>query len=211
MMIESFQFLCAGACLLFATSCASTPPENASETSATTVGEAANDAAEQTRDGLTDAALSPLEDLNLRREPIPNQLKLLTRPYYDASRMSCRQIRDAVLALNADLGRDWDTPNPEGSEDESRLDWAADQSADTALGAVSSQARSFIPLRGLVREASGANSYENRVRTAYRIGTERRAFLKGIGLAKGCQPPAAPWPETEDNRRIIYRGTGPSE
>ncbi len=195
----------ASACLLGISACASPgPAPDASEPEPSTA-EAATSAVTQTRDGLADAALSPLEDVNLKREPIPALLKHLETPYLDAREMSCSALASEIIALDGQLGADWDAPDV-STDDESRTQWAADRSADAALDAVSSEARGFIPFRGLVREASGAEAHARRVRKAFRIGAERRAFLKGVGQAKGCLPPAAPWPDSgTDEETIVYR------
>ncbi|MEM7768281.1 MAG: hypothetical protein AAF253_12450 [Pseudomonadota bacterium] len=194
--------------LVLITACSSTGQDRTAPVedgrTASTAGEAAGSAVDQTRDGFADAALSPLEDLNLKREPIPPNLKPLKSPYSSAHDMSCAEIANAVLALDADLGRDWDAPPPE-EDNESRAEWAANQSSDAALGAIASQARGFIPFRGLVREATGAESHADRVVRAYQLGRERRAFLQGAGLPKGCLPPAAPWPNDPEADAIVYR------
>ncbi|MEO1786029.1 MAG: hypothetical protein AAFR41_03285 [Pseudomonadota bacterium] len=173
-----------------------------------TASEAAVIAVDTTREGLPDAALSPLEDFNLKRDPIPDALKSLSTPYSDAATMSCPEIAAAVDALTPDLGTDWDAPGVEDDKRGNAAGWAAERSSSAALGAVSSSARGFIPFRGLVREATGAEAYASRVRKAFRIGAERRAFLKGVGLAKGCLPPAAPWPDVPDTSPITYRRHG---
>ena len=182
----------------------------ASNENRTSVGEATSSAVSQTGDGLTDAALSPLEDFNLRKKPIPERLRGLDTPYFEAATtLSCADIAAEIEALSSDVGRDWDTP---ASDDGDRdiAEWAADRSASATLGAVSSQARGFIPFRGLVREATGAEAHAAKVQKAFRIGAERRAFLKGVGLAKGCPPPASPLPPPPEEEAIDYRGAAPS-
>ena len=119
-------------------------------------GEAADSAAQRTSDGLADAALSPLEDLNLRREDIPPVLAKLETTYGLPDAADCQAIADEVTRLTAVLGQDNDIPPPE-DEDEDHGQWAADKSSEATLGAVESSARGFIPFRGLVREVTGAN------------------------------------------------------
>lgn len=51
---------------------------------------------------------------------------------------------------------------------------------------------SFIPFSGIVREVSGANAKEREFRTAVSAGMVRRAYLKGLGQARGCNNPARP-------------------
>lgn len=190
--------------LLLLAGCATAPPASDKQ-GASEPGEAAASAMDQTRDGLADAALSPLEDLNLKRDAIPEPIKELKSAYLDARQMSCAEIAASVLILDEHLGADWDTPD-DAEIDETRAQWAADKTADATLDAVSSEARGLIPFRGLVREATGAEAHARRVRTAFRKASERRAFLKGVGQARGCLPPAAPWLlDGEGDDTIIYR------
>ncbi|MEO0818233.1 MAG: hypothetical protein AAFX86_13130 [Pseudomonadota bacterium] len=169
-----------------------------------TASEATSSAVEQTGDGLTDAALSPLEDLNLRRDDIPAVLEPLETPYGIPAGSGCEYLLGEIATLTQILGPDDDTPETD-EEERDRAEWAADRSADAALGAVASTARGFIPFRGLVREATGAERYADKLATAYRLGMERRAYLKGYGQALGCAPPAAPIPESIEDRKIVYR------
>ena len=173
---------------------------------------AADSAVRQTGEGLADAALSPLEDLNLRREDIPERLSRLETPYGlpAGAGTDCDVIAAEVYRLTAVLGEDDDIPPPEDEEDEDTAQWAADRSSDAALGAVASEARGFIPFRGLVREATGASAHARRMARAYRLGAERRAYLKGYGQAIGCSWPAAPLPSLDGvGGRIEFRGDRP--
>ena len=160
-------------------------------------GAAAGRAIETTGGGLTNAALSPLEDLNLRKEDIPPILANLDWPYEPPNPASCEQIEREVIDLSSVLGPDVDFPPPE--DERSRVDWVADEGADAALDFVASEARGFIPFRGLVREATGANDHAARVMRAFRMGQARRAFLKGVGASLKCQWPAAPLPPPLDD------------
>ena len=54
----------------------------------------------QTRDGLGDAALSPLEDLNLKREKIPAAIAGLLSPYEPLPDCECATIARAVRELD---------------------------------------------------------------------------------------------------------------
>ena len=202
--------LMALAALLALHACATNTREPDTENA--NVGEAADSAVRQTRDGLTDAALSPLEDLNLRRENIPARLAGLDTPYGLTEDQSpdCAMIAEAVSQLTSVLGEDDDLPAPDDDDDEDRAQWAADRSSDAALGAVASEARGFIPFRGLVRDATGASAHARRVARAYRLGGERRAYLKGYGQALGCNWPAAPLRQINGaDQRIEFRGDKP--
>lgn len=153
------------------------------------VSTAANSALAQTRKGLPDAALSPLEDLNLRREEIPQVLEGVESPYQLSPTLTCEEVEARLAKLDRVLGPDWDTPNP---DDRLNTEILADSAAEATLNALASEARGFIPFRGLIRKATGAESHEKKYNRAFKIGAQQRAYLKGYGLAKGCSPPARP-------------------
>jgi hypothetical protein len=50
----------------------------------------------------------------------------------------------------------------------------------------------MIPLRGWVRKLTGAERHDRLVQSAITSGNVRRAYLKGLGEARGCNPPATP-------------------
>ena len=51
---------------------------------------------------------------------------------------------------------------------------------------------SLIPGRFIIRRLSGAYAAQRKAVAAVYAGSVRRGFLKGLGTAKGCAPPAAP-------------------
>ncbi len=203
-------------CLVFAVliglaACASTPEagEEASSGDAAT-GQSPAPVGGPSQEEVTDAVLSPLEDFNLRREEIPEKLVPLTSPYSapDAMLTTCSEIAREVAELTRVLGPDDDLP----ADDEERdtMQWASEESSEAALDAVSSQARGFIPFRGLVRDATGASAHSRRLARAYILGEERRAYLKGYGQAIGCTWPAAPLPSFGlAEEKIQFRGDTP--
>lgn len=181
--------------------CASTPKPDA--TPPEDEGPSATERAiDQTQSGFGDAALSPLEDVNLKRAKIPDKFKEIKNPYLVDIETSCEKIGKEVLSLDALLGRDWDVPPP---DKKGMSDRAADGASTAFLDAVSSGASGIIPYRGIVRTVTGANSHATKVRKAYERGSHRRTFLKGIGLAKGCVYPAAPLPPVEEEPKIQFR------
>jgi hypothetical protein len=148
-------------------------------------------AASRTSEGFGDAAMAPLNDLNLRRDEVPPLLEALRSAYEPIPDVSCAAIAKMVDDLTVILGRDSDAPAlPERSLGEK----AGEGAADVTLGAVASTMTDFIPFRSLVREATGASAHERRLRAAYERGVTRRAYLKGVGAQLGCAPPAAPEP-----------------
>ena len=148
-------------------------------------------AVHKTSQGIDDAALTPLNDFNLRRVEIPARLEALVSPYAPLSTKTCSAVAAEVNELTKILGPDSDAPPP---PKESLGVRAGEGAADLALGGVASAATDFIPFRSVVREATGASAHERRLRAAYERGVARRAYLKGVGASMGCAPPAAPEP-----------------
>jgi hypothetical protein len=141
------------------------------------------------------AALTPLNDLNLRREPIPPRLQAIRSPYEPIKRRDCIGIGAEVGELTAILGADVDVPT---GPDDTLEQKTGDGAAKLALNGVKDAVTGFIPYRSLVRMATGASEHERELRAAYERGVQRRAYLKGVGLALGCAPPAAPDPKHID-------------
>nr|WP_197501425.1 hypothetical protein [Hyphomonas sp. Mor2] len=185
--------------LLLSAACATSAPQ---EPETETEPGATERALEKTQDGFGDAALSPLEDVNLKRAKIPEKFKEIKNPYLVSVETSCEKIAEEVLELDALLGRDWDIPPP---DKKGLSDRAADGASTAFLDTVASGASGLIPYRGIVRTVTGANSHATKVRKAYERGSHRRTFLKGIGLAKGCEYPAAPLPPEEEESKIVFR------
>jgi len=181
--------------LFLAVACASSPSPSSTEQAdgapelAENTESAADSAYQQTKDGLPGAAMSPLRDLNLSREEIPPVLAAIKSPYDPPEDVSCSQITLMLADLDAALGPDWDTEDP---DERLRTEKLADEASDVALDTIASEASSLIPFRSLVRRASGAYAYQKKYNQAFKIGAQRRAYLKGIGLAQGCPYPARP-------------------
>jgi hypothetical protein len=125
-------------------------------------------------------AMTPLTDLNLTNDPIP-ELLLAARnaPYDNAGLRNCRDVLRLVGELDTVLGTDYDMEVPEDRT------VSAGNIAQRILG-------SFIPFRGIIREVSGANEHERDFREAIAAGMMRRAYLKGRGQGMGCDYPARP-------------------
>ena len=149
-------------------------------------------AVSKTQAGVGEAALTPLNDLNLRREPIPPRLEAIISPYEPIKRRDCVGIGAEVGELTAILGADVDVASGPGETFEQKTGEGA---ATLALNGVKDAVTGFIPYRSLVRMASGASEHERLLRAAYERGVQRRSYLKGVGLALGCAPPAAPDPK----------------
>jgi len=154
--------------------------------------------------GLADAAMQPLEDLNLRQDPIPAVLtEALVNPYSQQGMETCMAIALQVRRLNEALGPDQDEPPPPRA---GLSQQAVEALSDAAVDALRNETSDFIPLRGWVRELSGAERHSRRVQAAIQAGRGRRAFLKGVGMRQNCAPPAAPaWFVPRPRNRINLR------
>lgn len=188
---------------LIVSACATTQPAESPETETEANDSSATDRAiNNAQSGFGEAAMSPLEDINLVRDKIPDEFKAIKNPYRIDQDISCEQIVSELEPLDALLGRDWDIPPP---DEEGLKERAADGASTAFLDAVASEASGLIPYRGIVRTLSGANSHSRKVRKAYERASHRRTFLKGVGLVKGCTYPAAPLPLPEEEEMIVFR------
>ncbi len=141
---------------------------------------------EANRESIEGAASAPLRDRNVLRTKVPDVLlQALADPYQRPSSTRCPVLIGLIRPLNAALGADLDVP----SVDEDDL---LARGREGALGAVASVATDVIPFRGWVRKLSGAERHDQLVQAAIAAGAVRRAYLKGLGEAKGCNPPATP-------------------
>ncbi|MCR5880046.1 hypothetical protein [Phenylobacterium sp. J367] len=139
---------------------------------------------EATREDITGAVSAPLRDVNVLRSKIPVVLlKAMADPYERPPNTRCATLIALIQPIDQAMGADIDTPT---TDEESLM------SRETAYGAVASVASSAIPFRGFVRTLSGAERHDAFVQQAILAGSVRRAYLKGLGEAKGCKPPATP-------------------
>lgn len=131
-----------------------------------------------------EVAKTPLRDLNIDGRDIPDVLQAAARdPYAQAGLDTCNAIVVEVAALDTELGADFDIADADGN----------DRLSEGRIG--QSVVGSILPFRGIVREVTGAASNDRALRAAYTAGMVRRAFLKGLGLGRGCDYPARPKPD----------------
>ena len=139
------------------------------------------------RESLQGAAQAPLRDLNVIRTQVPDVLvRALADPYARPKTRKCPELVAMILPLNDALGQDIDVPPTQAEQD------MMARSRPMALGAVAGMASDVIPFRGIVRQVTGAARHDEYVQAAILAGTARRAYLKGLGEARGCKPPATP-------------------
>ena len=127
---------------------------------------------------------APFKDLNLLRTEVPPVLAALDGyPYATPIETDCAGLAREIAALDAVLGADLDAAAVAGKRGRS-----------LAARSLTQAAHSLGPYRSWVRKLTGAEKRDERLAAALITGTTRRAFLKGLGSAQGCTPPAAPLP-----------------
>jgi len=129
-----------------------------------------------------DVLAQPVKDLGLKNERIdPLLIEAQENPYSLIGLKTCKALLTEIRRFDAVLGADIDSKDGDGKSLATRL-------ADQGPQAIAS---TFIPFRGLLREATGAAEAERRARVAVASGVARRAFLKGVMTGKGCKRPQA--------------------
>jgi hypothetical protein len=140
---------------------------------------------------LQKAVEAPLADLNLVQEKIPGVLDAAVKaPYALPSPRDCAALSNEVRALDGALGADLDTPPT--AADPGLIARGSNMVGDAANDALKGAAESVIPFRGWVRKLTGAEKHDRLVTAAIIAGGVRRGYLKGLGEARGCDPPATP-------------------
>ncbi|HET8748689.1 MAG TPA: twin-arginine translocation signal domain-containing protein [Ramlibacter sp.] len=158
---------------------------------------------------LGDAVVAPLTDLNLLRVTIPPVLvEAKKAPYATPADLSCAALAAEVEALDAALGEDLDAAASTATV--TLVQRGTDAAGNAVIGAVRRTTEGVLPFRSWVRKLTGAERHAREVAAAIDAGTVRRAFLKGLGAAAGCAPPAAPWkaPLTSDTVGNWRDGSG---
>ena len=138
------------------------------------------------------AALTPLEDLGLRKRDIPEFLAQLAKnPYYPPPKpFKCDDVKHEMAQLDELLGGDADEPKVALGDGEEYAMAGAEMIQDTVVGMVKSQVN-IIPFKSIVRRLTGANKHEKLVAKAIQGGNLRRAYLRGLSTAQfgdSCLP-----------------------
>ena len=140
-------------------------------------------ARDQTR--VTDAATSPLNDLNLIQTEIPAVLtKAQNQPYAIPTDISCNSLATEIQDLDSALGPDIDTPATESNP--GLIERGTNAAKNSVFSTLQSTTESIVPFRGWVRKLSGAEKYSKKVAASISAGILRRAFLKGFKVSKEC-------------------------
>lgn len=137
------------------------------------------------------AALTPLEDIGLRKREIPSTLKgYAANPYGRVDTDECAAVQKELAQIAALLGPDVDAPKVALSAREEYMETGGNLLSDAVVGVVKSQT-DFIPFRGVVRRITGAEANERAVNQAIEAGKLRRAYLRGYSEARfhgRCSP-----------------------
>lgn len=140
---------------------------------------------------VVDAAVVPLNDLNIVRAEIPAALaRAQEGPYAIPADASCTILGTEIHELDAVLGPDLDAPATDSNP--SLIERGTEQVQNAAIGAIRRTTEGVVPFRGWVRKLTGAERYSKKVAAAIAAGTVRRAFIKGLMASKTCaQAPEA--------------------
>ena len=127
-----------------------------------------------------DVIATPASDLNIKKTDIPALLiAAQDDPYTLGGLRSCSALGAEIGRFDAVLGEDLDV------REDAAARLSAGRVAQSVVGAM-------IPFRGVIRELSGANDQDRKMRAAIFAGGVRRGFLKGVGIQRGCPYPARP-------------------
>src|SRR5262249_17256486 len=131
---------------------------------------------------------APLRDTNIIHSRVPPVLlHTMEDPYARPEPDDCQGIASQVRMLSAALGPDYDT---EGRQHGTFV-------KNGVLDGMREGEKAYIPFDGLIRFVSGASRHDRYVLAAIQAGATRRAYLKGLGEAHGCDAPGAPRHLTE--------------
>jgi len=134
----------------------------------------------QDMDDVKDVAETPLEDVGISKDEIPEVLLAASQdPYAMEGLDTCNALVGEIAQLDTVLGDDYDLAGKEKTGVNGKK---------VAKGLVGS----IIPFRSIVREVSGAAGDARKAAAAVRAGIARRSYLKGLGQGRDCAYPARP-------------------
>lgn len=134
---------------------------------------------------VSQAAITPLSDLNLVKKDIPAPLVEARQNAYASPAAQCAAIWTEIEQLNAVLGADLD--QPANDEHPSLLERGVDAVKGSAIRAIGRTTEGVVPFRSWVRKLTGAEKHDREVLASVTAGAVRRGFLKGIWLARDCR------------------------
>lgn len=165
--------------VLFLTGCAQT--QKLSKLSVTAVATTQQASKDSTTEKVGRAALTPLSDLNLVQEGIPDiLLKAKADPSAGGKSLTCDQIFDTKVQLAEAL--DIDKP----TKKKTILVKGKDMLESQGVSMVQRTVEGAIPFRGWIRKLSGAEKHSKEVASAISAGHTRYAYLTGVYEGKNC-------------------------
>ncbi len=154
---------------------------------------------------LQNAVSAPLHDLNIMRQGIPPVLtSAVADPYAPPTPLTCELLARDIEELNIALGADF---NEQGTPQSPSL---TRNNGHVALALVQSGARLLLPYSGLVSTVTGARRHDQKIIEAITAGSVRRGYLKGLGEAYRCSPPALPAHRIDSAADLGPHGQGPA-
>lgn len=130
---------------------------------------------------LGEVMLTPLSDINLRKQRIPEKLASLETPYDAVTDKTCRGLISEIVALDNILGPDMDSHIYEDRDAKGKR-----KMRELGLDVAEAGVGSFVPFRGILRAATGAKLHENEIEREYRKGVARRSYLRGLASSQRC-------------------------
>lgn len=122
----------------------------------------------------------PGRDVGIDKAKVPPVLaSAVSQPYANPGK-GCTPVVAGLRDLNNVLGPDFGTNSAENENKAGKLAKAGGEAVVNSL----------IPLRGIVREVSGAGPADRRVEAAVDAGLARRGYLRGLAVSRGCKLPA---------------------
>lgn len=140
-------------------------------------------------DRVGQAAITPLSDLNVVQQKIPEVL-LHARDvgaYSVPDKLDCPSVQNEINRLDVALGADFDAA---GKGKPSLLERGGDMAENYGVGFVRRTMEGFVPFRSWLRKLTGAEKHSKQVAAAIMAGGVRRAYLKGLRQGLGCPIPA---------------------
>ena len=160
-----------------------------------TVGKGVGDTFRMTGNGMGDAVVAPLKDLNLVKSTVPPILAQAAEdPYRLPERTDCAYLAYEIAQLDLALGPDLDVPRD--ADQTSLRTRGSIAASDALISAVRDVTTGWMPFRSVVRRLTGAADRQDAMEDAVHAGGVRRGYLKGLGLQQDCAHPAAPLPES---------------
>ncbi len=133
----------------------------------------------------------PLRDFNLIRSKIPPVLlEAMKDAYARPDPGDCPGIAAQVRVLTEAVGPDLD--EPVSNANPSLMARGETMTRDATLDALREAVTDSIPFHSWVRMLTGAQRHDQLVLAAITAGAVRRAYLKGLGEARGCASPGVP-------------------